>query len=179
MILTICINTVAVALSMCFCSFMEWFVHGPLMHGKLATKFLRGTHEDHHRPASYKSEEHSVRLPWWAPVVMLMPVAILTSIVGWFISHWEVAVLSILTSLCYYTAYQYVHMCLHERPDGVKKRWIKSTKWFARRDMTHRIHHAHEVDFDRPVNLGILTSFWDRFIGTYRSSEATKREVLC
>jgi hypothetical protein len=165
----ILIAIVVILLTILLGSFLEWFVHGPFMHGKLGKVVgLRQGHEEHHSwfgsTEGYANEKHgtSVALPTWAAFATVG----FMSIPGWLLSyltdHWIIMWCMTGTSLAYYVAYQYVHTCMHIP----KNRWLERTRWFQRKNAYHKVHHVVDEKFERFVNICIICDWADRFFRT-------------
>jgi hypothetical protein len=176
-----------------FCSFFEWFVHGPLMHGTWGNMFLNQTHRLHHEnfaTPKYKNDEYGphVHLPLWSGILMIGFMAMIGGIITYFTGHWEAFICLTATSAGYYWLYQYVHTCLHvpkkDKDGNVKPRWFQKigpiARWFDSLDRYHHIHHAHDKDFSNPVNLCILVRFADLVMGTrFKPRRVIKEEGVC
>jgi hypothetical protein len=154
-------------------AFTEWFVHGPVMHGKLATEFLRKGHQDHHnhfKDGDYKNTDHGlhVHLPWWSMVIMVG----FETLVGWaiakFTGYQEIFWCVAIVSVAYYYAYQYVHTLMHIPITNWFDKLIVNTRVFQRLNAHHTVHHLSTMNnpWGKLVNIGLLCTLADHVMGT-------------
>jgi hypothetical protein len=154
-----------------FNSIIEWFVHGPMMHGFLSkTLHMHNSHvghHDHYRGRDFQNNNHgdSVALPWWSAIVIIGCLIYLgiqaANLVGYQIVGWIVGTVSIV----YYFFYQYVHTLMHVE-SAAKNSWFAKTSFFKKLRAYHLVHHVKDSDFSRFVNLCIVCNWADILLGT-------------
>ncbi len=112
------IALISVALTLVLNSFVEWLVHGPIMHSKWALPYLRKTHEEHHQffavgGEGYKNHSHgsNVNLPWWSMFFTVAP----TAVFGWAVSRF--AEMPIIFWCVTFTSVFYYYACHHANGD--------------------------------------------------------------
>lgn len=163
------IVVLAIISSVLIGSLLEWIVHGPMEHGKLS--LLLGMRDDHIRHHTWFGKKEgfvnynhgkSVALPIWAFLSVMAFVSLLAWLFGYLIGSWVFTGVFIATSLLHYIAFQYLHTSMHI-PKG---RWIESTRWFKRRCAEHKVHHAFDEVFEKPVNICVVVNLADKVFGT-------------
>ncbi len=156
--------------SILFSSILEWFIHGPLEHGKLSVIIgHRKSHIDHHnfysREEGFQNTNHGniVAIPHWFLIPITLISLFISSVIGYMISSWLFVCFFVLTTIAHYVFYQYIHTSMHI-PKG---RWIEHTKWFKKKMAEHVIHHRMDEDFEHPINICVVCSWADKIFGTY------------
>jgi hypothetical protein len=163
------ITLVTVPLTILACSFVEYLVHGPFMHGRFATENQKRIHEDHHRfypGEKFANHDHgeNVFLPWWAAVSVISPTSLIGIAISWLTGIWLIAVLVFLTSAIHYFTYMVIHTYMHVPKEGRFELWVKKTKWYKKLWRYHQAHHAPGVSFDKPIYLCIVCHWADHII---------------
>lgn len=155
-----------------FNSFFEWLVHGPLMHGRFATKFLSRTHHDHHdsygAEAGYQNHDHGphVHLPWWAGAFIIALLTGVGAALSLLTGFWSIAWCAGVVSALYYWLYQYVHTCIHV-PTG---RWFEGTRAYRYLKRWHHVHHAAtDREWERMTHICVLFPLADWVIDWFRA----------
>lgn len=171
----ILIGLIAFFLTIFMNSMLEWFVHGPMMHGRFGKFFsLRKNHVEHHqwfgKGEGFSNEKHgqSVALPHWAFLFTVGPLALIGWILGAVLGLSFLVHLVTLTSAFYYIAYQYVHTTLHI-PSA---RRLKDARWFKKKNVYHQKHHFSDERFDKFTNICILCDWADHVMGTSSDSKS-------
>lgn len=160
----------SILLGVLLCSILEWFVHGPLMHGKLGPVFwFDKSHRDHHAFYSpeegYSNDHHgtSVAIPVKYLLMLWALMCFIGALLGSVIGYIPLILYIALVSIIYFTFYQYLHTSMHIP----KWRLLEKTRWFHRKNAYHKVHHLVERDFSEPVNICVVCSWADRLFGTY------------
>ena len=156
-------------------SFLEWFVHGEIMHrgwGNRWTNYLEANHPAHHRdfpPHNSKNPNHSwrkVHLPLWAFPLTVSLTVLPASFISYLSSHGIFLWTVLITSSVYYWVYQY----MHTRDHVPRKRWFENRESFIFLDIFHAIHHTFDENdqeqWRNPVNLCIVFPLADFLMGT-------------
>lgn len=182
MILLICLGTVFC--TVLICSFVEWFVHGPLMHGLPESSYLRRAHEEHHDYfgiRAYKNNYHGshVHLPAWAAISTAGTMSLIGYSISLLTNHWEIALCVAVPATLYYYLYQYVHTCMHipVRDDQWFSKWFISTRVFKFLDQWHHVHHVRDEEFHELRNICLLLPFADLVLRTVFRPKRQNREV--
>ena len=142
--------------------------HRYLGHTRLGGRFFQNHIQFHH---GHYSGDHVVSAHYLDngdnnTLFFLLPVALLV-VLSYFLLRLDLflvqaAVMSL--SLCghYYIDNQY----------HVTGSWLGRFPWFRRKQELHFVHHR-QAD----CNFAVIDYFWDRLLGTYRSSGATRHEL--
>lgn len=150
-----------------FGSFFEWTLHKYLMHrpvGKFTYPYERHA-LIHHRifkaDESYllrrEQDKHTIPMAWWnGPVLVLVGAIPLVSF-AWISGHWFFLCGSIPACILYYSAYEYIHWCMHLP----RKRYVERSGIFFRLNGHHLLHHRY---MNR--NYNVVLPLADLLLGT-------------
>ena len=157
-----------------YASVFEWVFHKYVMHrplGKFRYPFKAHT-LTHHRlfRADYSYhlqkgvERKKIRMAWWnGPVLIVLvtiPFAVMAMFLRGFVGFYETwAILG--TGLCvatgYYTAYEYLHWCMHLP----RNRRVERSRIFRRLNGHHVLHHRY-----MRTNYNVVLPFADLLFDT-------------
>jgi hypothetical protein len=150
-------------------SLFEWTLHRYFMHKSFFVKFFRYPFERHtlvhHHVFKYDHTYHLIHEPdkktipmaWWnGPVIVAIG---LTPFLIWaFFSHkWGVLCGAAMVCTAYFTAYEYMHWCMHLP----KKRHVERSGIFFRLNGHHLLHHRY-----MNKNFNVVLPLADLCLGT-------------
>jgi len=148
-------------------SFYEWTLHKYFMHrpvGKFTYPYERHT-LIHHRifkaDESYllrrEQDKHTIPMAWWnGPVLVLIGAIPLVSF-AWIFGRWFFLCGAIPACALYYSAYEYIHWCMHLP----RKRYVERSGIFFRLNGHHLLHHRY---MNR--NYNVVLPLADLLLGT-------------
>jgi len=148
-------------------SFYEWTLHKYFMHrpvGKFTYPYERHT-LIHHRifkaDESYllrrEQDKHTIPMAWWnGPVLVLIGAIPLVSF-AWISGRWFFLCGAIPACALYYSAYEYIHWCMHLP----RKRYVERSGIFFRLNGHHLLHHRY---MNR--NYNVVLPLADLLLGT-------------
>ena len=153
---------ISVVVALIVINFLEWFVHGPLMHGKRELLEHRSHHEEY-PPQNYQNSEHGphVHLPWWVGAIIAGVMTLLGSFINYLTGLWVITWCFAGTSIFGFWAYNYVHTCYHV-PAG---RWFETTRWYCFMNRYHFKHHARGYVSGKFTNICVLFPLADWVMG--------------
>jgi sterol desaturase/sphingolipid hydroxylase (fatty acid hydroxylase superfamily) len=126
--------------------------------GKFAADHIHFHHgfysDDHVASENYLDQERN-NTPFF-----LIPVVIVVSLSCLFMPFDLLIIQLTAMSISFY-AHDYIDRQYH-----VTTSWLGRYSWFRRRQQLHFVHHRHAN-----YNFAVIDYFWDRLLGTYRSSE--------
>lgn len=173
MITNLVVPVLATLVAFLLNAILEWFIHGPVMHGGLATEYLRKSHQEHHgfyEDGRYRNTDHGhhVHLPWWSMLITVGFLGgiglVLAKLTGFASVFWAF----VLVSVAYYHAYQYIHTLMHIPITNRFDRAVISTRIFKRLNAHHRVHHLESSakPWGKMVNISLLCTLGDHLFGT-------------
>jgi hypothetical protein len=143
---------------------IEYALHRWIMH--TLPSFAKRNHVRHHHLFRGERRYHLVRaedsqyiiFAWWKSLLLLTGHIPLFWGIG-ALTGWPVLWLGSIALLCYYTAYEYLHWCMHNPAD----RAIERTALFRYLDRNHRHHHTYSR-----TNYNVLFPLGDLIFGTFQ-----------
>jgi sterol desaturase/sphingolipid hydroxylase (fatty acid hydroxylase superfamily) len=134
-----------------FCwTFIEYFTHRFLMHGKEKENYQKSYHFVHHSSPGVIFTNNFKRTFYSLVAITLNCLAI-------FYNHYLLLPAGIITG---FALYNFMHLCLH-------KHW--ASYWFGKLQYYHMQHH-----FGQTENcFGVTSMLWDRIFNTITKSEKT------
>ncbi|HSY44387.1 MAG TPA: hypothetical protein VK811_10795 [Candidatus Acidoferrum sp.] len=152
-----------------FASLFEWTLHRYFMHRSIMAKFFRYPFERHtlvhHHVFKYDHTYHLIHEPdkktipmaWWnGPVIVA--IGLLPFLIWSFFSHkWGVMCGAAIACTLYFTAYEYMHWCMHLP----KKRHVERSGIFFRLNGHHLLHHRY-----MGKNFNVVLPLADLCLGT-------------
>lgn len=174
LIALICISVIVV--HTCFLSFFEWYLHKNIMHKPLgnfdyAFKAHAVVHHQtfkadpsYHLDPQRPHEARTIPMAWWnGPVLIiitLIPATLVCVLIQSFTPAfvWKtIAITCALTSIVYYSMYEYIHWCMHLP----KHRRIEFSWLFRKLNGHHLLHHRYMQN-----NLNVVLPLADYCLGT-------------
>ena len=152
-----------------FGSLFEWTLHRYIMHRSFMVKFFRYAFERHtlvhHHIFKADHTYHLVREPdkktipmaWWhGPMLVTLG---LVPFLLWalFSEKWGILCGAAVTCTLYFTAYEYMHWCMHLP----KKRHVERSGIFFRLNGHHLLHHRY-----MHKNFNVVLPLADLCLGT-------------
>ena len=148
-------------------SFFEWTLHRFVMHkpvGKFTYAFRAHTHV-HHKvfkaDRSYhlidEKDRATIPMAWWNGPAL---VAIFTApflIASYLFGTWAIALGACASIALYYSAYEYIHWCMHlPKTRHIERSWV-----FRRLNGHHLLHHRY-----MQKNFNVVFPLADLCLGT-------------
>lgn len=154
-------------LGVVFCSVFEWTLHRFVMHrpvGKFRYPFEahalvhhRIFKADHTYHLIHEHDKKTIPMAWWNGPV-LVALGLLPFLIFAVLSHkWGVVCGAAVASSAYYTAYEYMHWCMHLP----KRRHVERSGIFFRLNGHHLLHHRY-----MKKNFNVVLPLADLFLGT-------------
>ena len=148
-------------------SFFEWCLHRFVMHRPVGrfTYAYRAHTTVHHKvfkaDHSYhlleEKDRKTIPMAWWNGPVLAAIFILPFLPVAWWMGSWGVALGALACIACYFTAYEYIHWCMHlPRARRVEKSWL-----FRRLNGHHLLHHRY-----MRKNFNVVFPFADLCLGT-------------
>ena len=150
-----------------FGSFFEWTLHRYVMHSPF--RWFRFPYEKHtlihHRifraDHTYhlvnEADKNTIPMAWWAGPAIVAACQLLFLIWSLFSHKWGVWVGATTACTIYFTAYEYMHWCMHLP----KKRHVERSGIFFRLNGHHLLHHRY-----MRRNYNVVLPLADLFLGT-------------
>jgi hypothetical protein len=150
-----------------FGSFFEWTLHRYIMHRSF--KWFRFPYERHalvhHRIFKADHTYHLVNEPdkktipmaWWSGPAIVAACQLPFLIWSLFSHKWGILCGATMASTLYFTAYEYMHWCMHLP----KKRHVERSGIFFRLNGHHLLHHRY-----MRKNFNVVLPFADLCCGT-------------
>jgi sterol desaturase/sphingolipid hydroxylase (fatty acid hydroxylase superfamily) len=141
-----------------FCwTFVEYFMHRFLMHGRENKQYHESSHFHHHKEPNKLFVTGVKRLLLTISALALIGCTI-------FFSPYLALPAGILTGFSIYT---YMHLWLH-------KRW--ATRWMGMLQRFHMQHHCGHPD----TCYGVISTWWDHLFGTVpqKNTEITEKKLV-
>lgn len=154
-------------LGIVFASGFEWCLHRYVMHrtlGPFAYPF--NSHAlVHHRvfkaDATYhvhhEKDKRTVPMAWWNGPVLILVSQIPFGLAAWWMGRPGLVCGSFLAITFYYSAYEYIHWCMHVP----KKRDVERSGIFFRLNGHHLLHHRY-----MNKNFNVVMPLADLLLGT-------------
>jgi hypothetical protein len=152
-----------------FASFFEWTLHRYLMHRSIMAKIFRYPFErhtlvhhhvfkyDHTYHLIHEDDKKTIPMAWWnGPALVavgLLPFLVLAMI----FEKWGVFCGTAVAFTLYFTAYEYMHWCMHLP----RKRHIERSGIFFRLNGHHLLHHRY-----MNKNFNVVLPLADLLLGT-------------
>lgn len=129
-------------------SFVEYAFHRWIFHTNLViwSELHASHHDDPKQPAA---------LPFWFSAVS-------APVFFWSLMQWFSAFVAHFV-LCGFFAAYFSYGVLHHLQHSIRIKYIPY-RWLRRKWAAHAVHHGRAH-----VNFGVMTSLWDRILGTYRA----------
>jgi len=152
-----------------FGSFFEWTLHRYLMHRSWLVKFFRYPFErhtlvhhhvfkaDHTYHLIHEPDKKTIPMAWWnGPVIVALG---LLPFLTWALlsEKWGVFCGAAVACTLYFTAYEYLHWCMHLP----KKRHVERSGIFFRLNGHHLLHHRY-----MHKNFNVVLPLADLCLGT-------------
>jgi sterol desaturase/sphingolipid hydroxylase (fatty acid hydroxylase superfamily) len=140
--------------------------HRYLGHSRLGGRFCKNHIQFHH---VHYAGDHVVSSHYLDDgenyaLFFLMPVALVVG-QGYLLLRLDLFVVQLGTISLSFIGHYYLDYHYH-----VAGSWLDRFAWFRRKQQLHFTHHRH---WD--CNFAVIDFFWDRLLGTYRSSDAAKQ----
>jgi hypothetical protein len=152
-----------------FGSLFEWLLHRYLMHRSFLVQFFRYPFErhalvhhhifkaDHTYHLVHEPDKKTIPMAWWNGPV-LVAVGLLPFLAWALLSEkWGVLCGAAVASSLYFTAYEYMHWCMHLP----KKRHVERSGIFFRLNGHHLLHHRY-----MHKNFNVVLPLADLCLGT-------------
>ena len=150
-----------------FASFFEWtlhryFMHRPLVGIDYAFRAHALVHHqtfkaDHTYHLINEKDKKTIPMAWWnGPVLVVLGITPFL-IAAWFLGTWSLVLGSFLACAGYYSAYEYIHWCMHLP----KKRNIERSGIYFRLNGHHLLHHRY-----MHKNFNVVLPLADLCLGT-------------
>jgi hypothetical protein len=152
-----------------FSSLFEWLLHRYLMHRSFLVKFFRYPFErhalvhhhifkaDHTYHLVHEPDKKTIPMAWWnGPVLVALG---LLPFLAWALlsEKWGILCGAAVASSLYFTAYEYMHWCMHLP----KKRHVERSGIFFRLNGHHLLHHRY-----MHKNFNVVLPLADLCLGT-------------
>jgi len=150
-----------------FASFFEWTLHRFVMHRPVGPfRYPYVTHTlihhrvfraDHTYHLQNESDKSTIPMAWWnGPALIALCVApfIVVSVVT---GKWGMAAGALVSFVAYYTAYEYLHWCMHLP----RRRHVERSGIFFRLNGHHLLHHRY-----MRKNFNVVLPLADLCLGT-------------
>ncbi len=148
-------------------SFFEWTLHRFVMHkpvGKFTYAFRAHTHvhhkvfkADHSYHLIDEKDRATIPMAWWNGPAL---VAIFTApflVASYLFGTWAIALGACASIACYYSAYEYIHWCMHlPKTRHIERSWV-----FRRLNGHHLLHHRY-----MQKNFNVVFPLADLCLGT-------------
>ena len=148
-------------------SFFEWTLHRFLMHKPLggfdyafqahAVVHHHTFKADHTYHLINDADKKTIPMAWWnGPVLIALCMVPGTALAYW-VGSWQFALGSLAAFIAYYSAYEYIHWCMHlPKARRVEKSWV-----FYRLNGHHLLHHRY-----MHKNFNVVLPLADLCLGT-------------
>jgi hypothetical protein len=154
-------------LGVIFCSMFEWTLHRYFMHRptfNFRYPFERHAlihhhifKADHTYHLVHEDDKKTIRMAWWNGPV-LVALGLVPFLIFAMLSHkWGIVCGAALACSAYYTAYEYMHWCMHLP----KRRHVERSGIFFRLNGHHLLHHRY-----MHKNFNVVLPLADLFLGT-------------
>jgi sterol desaturase/sphingolipid hydroxylase (fatty acid hydroxylase superfamily) len=142
--------------------------HRYLGHSRLGGRFFKNHIQFHH---VHYAGDHVVSPRYLDDgenytLFFLMPVALVVGLSYLFL-RLDLLVVQLATMSLAFIGHYYVDYQYH-----VAGSWLDRFAWFRRKQQLHFTHHRQ---WD--CNFAVIDFFWDRLLGTYRDSDASRQNV--
>jgi len=150
-----------------FASFFEWTLHRFVMHRPLGPfRYPYETHAlihhrifraDHTYHLQNEKDKSTIPMAWWnGPALIAVCVApfIVISVIS---GKWGMAAGALASFVAYYTAYEYLHWCMHLP----RQRHVERSGIFFRLNGHHLLHHRY-----MRKNFNVVLPLADLCLGT-------------
>jgi hypothetical protein len=118
-----------------------------------------GIFRDDHRYHVLESEDReSILFEWWQGPVILISHAPALWVIG-ALTGWPVLWPGLLALIGYFTAYEYLHWCMH----NPSNRALEGALLFQYIDRNHKLHHGQPR-----INFNVVFPLADWLLGTLR-----------
>lgn len=158
---------VAILLSICYVSLIEWSLHRFVMHKPFFgfsypyEAHARIHHHIFRADDSYhlkrEEDKHTIPMAWWNGPVLVAATTLPSIPVWWLGGSWSVIAIVGIVCAVYYCAYEYLHWCMHLP----KKRIVERSGIFFRLNGHHLLHHRY---MNR--NFNVVLPLADLLLGT-------------
>jgi len=141
--------------------------HRYLGHTRLGGRFFENHIQFHH---GHYSGDHVVSIRYLDDgdnntLFFLLPVALIV-VLGHLLLRLDLFIVQATVMSLSFCGHYYLDNQYH-----VMGSWLCRFSWFRRKQQLHFVHHR-----DANCNFAVIDYFWDRLLGTYRSSEAARHE---
>ena len=161
-------TAIGICLGLVFGSFFEWALHRFVMHrpvGKFTYPFSRHTlvhhrifRADHTYHLRDEQDKQTIPMAWWNGPT-LVAVTQLPFLIGALLSgEWGLLCGSAIACGIYYSAYEYLHWCMHLP----RKRNVERSGIFFRLNGHHLLHHRY-----MHKNFNVVLPLADICLGTF------------
>ena len=130
-------------------TFIEYFIHRFLLHGKKNYRYYKDNHSLHHANPTEIFTSKLKRL-----LITIAAILSVCASIGYSFYFWIVA-----GFLCGYAAYGYVHTFLHTQ---------RLSKWLSKLRAFHMQHHLSQSG----TCFGVCTTWWDTIFNTAGEHQA-------
>lgn len=160
-------TTVGFAAATVLNSLLEWTLHRYMMHrplGKFVYPFERHAlvhhrvfKADHTYHLIRDHDKHTIPMAWWNGPVLIAAAQIPYVAVAWLSGRWALLCGSIIATIGYYAAYEYMHWCMHLP----RQRKLERSPIFFRLNGHHLLHHRY-----MHKNFNVVLPLADLLFGT-------------
>jgi hypothetical protein len=112
---------------------------------------------DHSYHLHHEKDKETIPMAWWNGPVLIMFGLLPFLVVSFLFQKWGLVCGAAVASTLYYTAYEYMHWCMHLP----KKRHIERSGIFFRLNGHHLLHHRY-----MHKNFNVVLPLADLFLGT-------------
>ncbi len=150
-----------------YASFYEWALHRYVMHrpvGKFRYPFEAHTLVHHHvfrADETYhlidRKDAETIPMAWWNGPVLVLLGAVPFALICLGTGHWWMTLGAAIACAAYYSAYEYIHWCMHLP----RKRPVERSGIFFRLNGHHLLHHRY-----MGKNFNVVLPLADLLLGT-------------
>lgn len=150
-----------------YLSIFEWMLHRFIMHRPFpGFTYPFTTHAlTHHRIFRADKSYHLLKLPdkktipmaWWCGPVLVLITTSPSLPISYYFGAWWITGLVFVVSVLYFTAYEYMHWCMHLP----RERFVERSGIFFRLNGHHLLHHRWMT-----VNFNVVFPLADFLFGT-------------
>lgn len=158
---------VGVVICVVFASFFEWALHRYVMHRPVgrftypyeahALVHHRIFRADHTYHLHDERDRHIIPMAWWNGPVLVLIGATPFAVVSWLTGQWGLLVGALVVCVAYYSAYEYLHWCMHLP----RRRSVERSGLFFRLNGHHLLHHRY-----MGKNFNVVLPLADFCLGT-------------
>ena len=105
----------------------------------------------------YIRDKNTIRMAFWNGPVLILITTLPAFVLCLFTGAWWLTAGIFLASVCYYSAYEYMHWCMHFPGE----RFVERRKFFAALNRHHLLHHR-----EKDKNLNVVFPFADLIFRT-------------